>query len=377
MAAVLRLAAPDKVIVGYHGKTVGNLALTGEGLMAFEYDDAWLASGFSISPLSLPLEKRVFIAKAEPLDGVFGIFADSLPDGWGRLLVDRALAAHGIYPHGISALTRLSIVGASGMGALEFEPVTDVPSRFEWSDLDRIAEECSKILKTEYSDDLDRIFALGGSSGGARPKILTSIESEEWIVKFPSSVDSRDIGKDEYEIAGLARQCGLDFPETRLFPSKRCAGYFGVKRFDRSSEGKVHMASAGALLETSHRIPNLDYETLFRLTALLTDSAAEIEKLYRLMCFNVFIGNRDDHAKNFSFLYTEENGWRLSPAYDLTTNPGMYGEHATAVEGKGRDIPLADLTHLGVKAGLAEVKARSIATDMQACVHESGRLAAF
>ena len=374
----MRVPDIDKVRVSFHGETVGTIASTPDGLMAFEYADGWLANGFSISPFSLPLEKRVFIARWRPFDGVFGIFDDSLPDGWGRLLVDRVLTKHGLNPREVGFLARLSFVGASGMGALEYEPETIITASFGGLDFDVVAEECAHLLATNESDDLDELLALGGSSGGARPKVLTEIEGEEWIVKFPSSIDSEGIGEQEYRIAQLAGQCGLEIPETRLFPSNRCSGYFGVKRFDRIGSNparKVHMASAGALLESSHRIPNLEYELLMRLTSLLTDSARDIEQLYRLMCFNVFIGNRDDHAKNFSFLYDETAGkWALSPAYDLTQNSGTYGERATTVNGKGKGIEFADLLAVGSKAGLRQSWAREVAEDTRSKVESAGLL---
>lgn len=159
--------------------------------------------------------------------------------------------------------------------------------------------------------------------------------------------------------------CGV-MPDVRLFPSRRCSGYFGVKRFDRIGKtrgkaNKVHMVSAGAMLETSHRIPNLDYHTLMKLTIKLTDSFADVERLFRRMCFNVSVGNRDDHAKNFSYLYDEKHsGWTLSPAYDLTCNPGMNGEHATTVNGKGKGIDTSDLLAVGVKAGLSNARAHAV-----------------
>ena len=374
----MRIPDINRVRVSFHGETVGSIASTPEGLMAFEYADEWLANGFSISPFSLPLEKRVFVARWRPLDGVFGIFDDSLPDGWGKILVDRTLAKHGLNPREVGFLSRLSFIGASGMGALEYEPETAITASLGGLDFDAIAEECARLLVTNESGDLDELLALGGSSGGARPKVLTELDGEEWIVKFPSSLDSENIGEQEYRIAQLAGLCGLDVPEVRLLPSNRCSGYFGVRRFDRIGAGpvrKVHMASAGALLESSHRVPNLEYELLMRLTSLLTDSARDIEQLYRLMCFNVFVGNRDDHAKNFSFLYDEAAGkWSLSPAYDLTQNPGTYGERATTVNGKGKGIVLADLLTVGTKAGLKQSWAREIAEDIESKVESAGLL---
>lgn len=350
---------PKTLRVVLRGETVGTLALTPEGLLAFQYAPSWLRNGYSISPLSLPLSDEVFVAKKSPLDGVFGVFDDSLPDGWGRLLVDRMLRRIGVDPAGVGSLARLAIVGRSGMGALEYEPEAMLMPRADFDDLDAIAAECAAVLKADYSDDLDTLFALGGSSGGARPKILTEIDDEEWLVKFPSSYDPADIGRQEYAIALAAKECGVEVPEVRLLPSRVCGGYFAAKRFDRErgqdgSMVKIHMASAAALLETSHRIPNLDYDILMRLTARLTDDVEELERMFRLMAFNVLIGNRDDHSKNFTFLHCSESDvWTLSPAYDLTHNVGVNGEHATTVDGKGRDIAKEDLLALGKRAGLS------------------------
>ena len=177
---------------------------------------------------------------------------------------------------------------------------------------------------TDTAENLDELFRLGGSSGGARPKILTEIGGEDWIIKFPSSADRDDIGKQEYDYSVCAKKCGIEMTETRLFPSKICQGYFGIRRFDRhrgkdGSVRKIHMLSAAAILETSHRIPNLDYDILMKLTMELSKDFSEVKKMFRLMCFNVFAHNRDDHSKNFSYLYREdEDRWILSPAYDLT-----------------------------------------------------------
>lgn len=369
----------DRVRVLLAGETVGTLTMSPSRTLAFAYDETWLAHGFSISPISLPLTDGVFIARRDPLNGMFGVFDDSMPDGWGRLLTDRMLRRRGIDPYSLGPLARLSIVGRSGMGALEYEPASTMNDGIRTPpDLDSLAEECLNVLSTDFSNDLDQLFALGGSSGGARPKILTTVDGEEWIIKFPSSVDAPDIGEREYLISNLARTCGLSMPETRLFPSRRCAGYFGVRRFDRmpfenGGISKVHMASAGGLLETSHRTANLDYALLMRLTMRMTDNAKECERLYRLMCFNVFIGNRDDHAKNFSYLYDREtDAWRLSPAYDLTENPGINGEHTTAVNGKGRGITVEDMAGIGMKAGIPRARCMSIVQNMREHIMAAG-----
>ncbi len=359
----------DKVLnVWMENRKVGTLALTANHLAAFEYASDWLSDGFSISPLSLPLQKGVFIPKGfDPFEGLFGVFADSLPDGWGRLLVDRLLAREKINPAQVDSISRLAIVGTTGMGALTYQPQRRMDT--VWSDmsLDEIALECEKMFATKGSDRLDVLFQMGASSGGARPKIFYRMDGEEWIVKFPSSADRKNIGEQEYDYSVCAKKCGIEMPETRLLPSKRNTGYFAVRRFDREQNTRVHMVSVSGLLETSHRIPNLDYHILMQLTMKLTQSYEEIEKLYRQMCFNVFAHNRDDHSRNFSFLY-KDGRWQLSPAYDLTYSNSIGGEHATTVNGNGRNPDTEDLLAVARQVKLDEKKARRIAGEVREIV---------
>jgi len=358
----------DRLTVLYENRVVGYLAKTYNGLYPFEYADTWLAEGFAISPLTLPLEKRLFMPKQNPLGGMFGVFNDSLPDGWGHVLVDRMLRAHKENPDDADGLARLALVGNSGMGALCYEPIhtwqEDATGR---SDLDFLAVECSKLLDDKPIDDLDSLFRLGGSSGGARPKILTSVNGEEWMIKFPSHYDPHNIGEQEYLYTLCAQQCGITIPEVRLFPSQLCSGYFGARRFDRDSQGhRIHVISASGLLETSHQLPNLDYRTLMALSFKLTKSMDDSRQLFRRMCFNVFAHNRDDHSKNFSFLYDDKTkSWQLSPAYDLTYSSSFNGEHATTIAGNGKDPGMADLLAVADYAGLSPRWAQATAVEIR------------
>lgn len=354
------------------GRTAGRLALTRDGLAAFEYDAEWLRSGFALSPFSLPLQKGVFIPqRGNPFSGAFGVFADSLPDGWGRLLVDRMLMGNGVDPHTLTVLQRLSIVGSSGMGALSYIPETSISDNTSHGkSLDELAAACAEIFRSSQSEDLDELYRLGGSSGGARPKILTSYNGEDWIIKFPSSMDAPNSGEAEYAYSVCAKECGIDMPETKLFPSRKCGGYFGVKRFDRIKDNgqvrRVHMVSVAALLETDFRIPNLDYNDLMLLTLKLTKDYGEVEKLFRLMTFNVFAHNRDDHSKNFSFIYNEDKRqWRLSPAYDLTYSNSIGGEHATCVNGNGRNPDAKDLLAVAQKIGIDTKRAKTFIEEIR------------
>lgn len=362
--------------VYYNERLIGTLAITADQRAAFQYSKTWLEEGFSISPFSLPLKEQVFVPTKEYFQGLFGVFADSLPDSWGRLLLNRLLRSHKQNPDDLTVLERLAIVGKSGMGALTYQPERVFPRQREDLDLDNLAEQCQKILNTEYSDKLDELYRLGGTSGGARPKIMTSIDGEQWIIKFPAHVDGRDAGKMEYDYSCCAKQCGIIMSETRLFPSDTCKGYFGIKRFDRKMEGleekRIHMLTAAALLELDFEQPSLDYHSLMKLTKILTEENAEdMENMFRRMCFNVFAHNRDDHSKNFTYLYDEiKDSWRLSPAYDLTYSSTYYGEHTTAVDGNGRNPGRKELLAVGVAAGLEKERCIAIIDTIEMTVSE-------
>ena len=362
----------DNTLQVYYGKRiVGTLAMTANHKAAFQYDDEWLETGFSVSPFSLPLKKQVFIPTKDYFDGLFGVFADSLPDNWGKLLLNRLLRAHGQNPDDLTVLDRLAIVGKSGMGALTYYPEKNFSEQNKHLNLDELAEECQKILNTEYSDKLDELYQLGGTSGGARPKIMTSIDNEEWIIKFPAHVDGKDAGKMEYDYSCCARQCGIVMSETKLFPSEKCKGYFGTRRFDRKANKKrVHMLTAAALLELDFEQPSLDYHSLMKLTKILTrDNYQNLENMFRRMCFNVFAHNRDDHSKNFTYLYNEtDDSWSLSPAYDLTYSNTYYGEHTTTVDGNGKNPGRKELLAVGVAAGLKRENCEKMIEEIQICV---------
>lgn len=364
-----------QLFVFYKDRKVGMLAQTVDRKIAFAYDDAWLEEGFSISPFSLPLKKQVFIAQKNYFQGLYGVFADSLPDAWGNILLNRMLRAKNITDGALSILDRLAIVGNSGMGALSYRPSIPVPSEVKGVNLDHLAQQCVKILNTEYAEDLDLLYRLGGTSGGARPKILTNIDGEEWMIKFPAHVDGRNAGRVEYDYSVCARRCGIVMTETRLFPSKNCQGYFGTRRFDRRCGGdgkteKVHMLTAAALLEIDFEQPCLDYHSLMKLTKILTrNNADDVENMFRRMCFNVFAHNRDDHAKNFSFLYEEKtDSWRLAPAYDLTYSSTYYGEHTTSVDGNGANPGRKELLAVGRGAGMKKAYCERVIDEIEQCV---------
>ncbi|SEA55522.1 serine/threonine-protein kinase HipA [Pseudobutyrivibrio sp. ACV-2] len=346
--------------VYYHGMQVGTLAETPDKRIAFQYSSEWQKNGFSISPFSLPLRNDVFVPNERSLErfgGLFGVFADSLPDSWGQLLLDRHLETLGITRSGISTLERLAYVGKNGMGALEYLPSKESDFDFKGIglDFDTIAKECENILSSKESNQLDILFKMGGSSGGTRPKILISENNRDWIIKFPSKSDPEISGKREFDYSLCAKGCGISMTETELIPSTVCEGYFKTERFERRDGEKIFTITFAALLEADFRAPSCDYETFFKLTKALTkDAIYDKEQMYRIMCFNIAAHNRDDHTKNFSFTHSDLNGWKLAPAYDITYSDTYWGEHTTSVNGKGKDITKEDLIKVGCDAGLTE-----------------------
>jgi len=350
-----------KLVEVYLGDVkVGRIALTKEGICAFEYDANYIATGISISPFELPLKNAVMMAKRTPFAGNFGVFDDCLPDGWGLLLLDRYLQKQGVQPGKLTILDRLSLVGSSGRGALEFRPDQSVLSNDETINFELLAAETEKILgsDTYQGDSIESLYRQGGSPGGARPKIFTNYNGKEWLVKFRDNSDPTTIGQIEYKYSLLAKLCGVEMPETHLFENK----FFGVERFDRTPNGKLHVVSVAGLLNADYRIPSLDYLNIFQLCQSLTHNMQEMWKLYRLMVFNYLIGNKDDHAKNFAFIL-RDGEWRLSPAFDILPGNGMNGYHTSSINDS--IIPTnEDVFAVAEKSGLERNKAVAIFDDM-------------
>ncbi len=355
-----------KVVEVFMNKVkIGRLALTPDFLCAFEYDSAYLASGDSISPFNLPLKTEVFIARRTPFNGGFGVFADSLPDGWGSLILDRYLKSKGIEPSKLTILQRLALIGGTGRGALEYRPDYSESIDDKIVDFDKLASEAEKILTSDYhGESLDILYKYGGSSGGARPKVFVKIDNKEWLVKFKATMDPMNVGETEYKFSLLAKKCGIKMPETRLFEGK----YFGVERFDRMPHEKVHTISAAGLLNADYRVPSLDYGDLLQVCHILTKNMEEVYALFRQMVFNVYIRNRDDHAKNFSFQLI--NGeWKLSPAYDLLPSDGFNGFHTTTINNNGEPT-VDDMLAVAAKVGLNKQRTIAIIQEIETFVRE-------
>lgn len=352
----------QSLLVKYHNMPVGTLSLTPDDkLCAFEYDKTWLINGFSISPFELPLKQGLFIAKPLPFYGDFGIFEDSLPDGYGRYLLHKALLKEGIKDSNLSSLDRLSMVGNSGMGALTYEPETTIKKGSETYDFDYLQEKALEVLSEKNEDDVELLLFNSRNSGGCRPKALFTDSEGHWLVKFRHTYDPKDMGIQELHYNEIARKCGINVPDFKLTNNK----YFTTRRFDIDKTGTpIHTATAGGLLCISIDNPVLDYSNLLAITGYLTQSSKYVEEMFRRMVFNYLTDNKDDHCKNFSFIVKQYDAkrweWHLAPAYDLTLcSDGYNGEHATSVNNTGHPS-LQDMITIGTKIKMEEKRCKEL-----------------
>ena len=348
---------------------VGRLAIKNRKIY-FEYDEDFLNTGIELSPYKLPLKSGIFTDQDHVFDGLFGLFADSLPDGWGRLLMDRYLMSQRFNLSEITVLDRLMLIGDYATGALSYEPIIEVTHNNKNIDLDNLASSSLEILKGINEENIETLIANNGSSAGARPKIMVQLNDkneiiagnqklnagyEHYIVKFPSSIDGIDIGKLEYIYSLMAKDAGIEMTKTKLLHGKN-SSYFAIKRFDRYKDERIHMHSLAGMVHSDFRIPTVDYDDILALTLDLTKDIKEVIKVYKLAIFNLLTHNRDDHAKNFSFILDYENNWKFSPAYDLTFSYGPGGEHSTTYLNEGKNPTRIHLEELGLKHSIQGYK---------------------
>ncbi len=340
------------------GLVVGRLAKNPNerGSIWFEYGSDWIKSGFALSPFHpFDLKAGAFKPRTNVFDGLHGVFNDSLPDGWGLLLMDGAIKKNlGWDRHEIEPLDRLAYIGSRAMGAIEFRPAMERGQIVPAVSLSNLAESALLVQEGSADDVLAALYVHGGSPGGARPKVTVAIERggdhcisgfgeipdnfDHWIVKFRArDVDPVSMGRIELAYAHMALAAGVEMPPVRLISVKvrgKLEDFFAVQRFDRDGATKKHVVSLGGMLEASHRQPSLDYTDLLRATMGATKDEREVAKAFRLMVFNVLAHNKDDHAKNFAFV-RNPSGWSMTKAFDLTFSSGMGGQHTTSVSGEG------------------------------------------
>lgn len=330
---------------------VGKLILDNR-LVHFKYNDEFLTKGLNLSPIKLDYNNSIQIADPNPFQGIFGVFDDSLPDGWGMLLLNRTLEKQGLSLKDINILDRLAYIGDSGKGALIYSPAIKNKETFSNQiDIDRLKTVMDEVYNGASSEVIEELMSLGGSSGGARPKANVGYNPntdelmhgyntlpngfEHWIIKFPSSEDPKDIANIEYAYYKMAVAANIEMSECKLLESATGQYVFATKRFDRSGNDRIHMHSMAGLAHDNFRRSGIDYGHIIDTAYRLEESASARKKVLHLAAFNIYSHNRDDHSKNVSWLMDDSGIWSLAPAYDLTYSSTAIGEHSTTVDGEG------------------------------------------
>ena len=374
--------------VYYHGDldeplNLGRLAFY-EGKGQFEYSEDALASGVELSPYHLRLANGLIEAGKEPFAGIHGLFNDSLPDGWGLYVMDRVFRQYDIDLSTITPVDRLAFIGDRAMGALSYQP--DEGQKYLATDHGEIdigvlAEKSIQMYAGELKGVIDELADVGSPSGGARPKALLGIKDDKaisgtltlpdgyshWLIKFPTgkTPDKRCEGSIEYLYSGMARDAGIDFPETRLISGEDDNHYFMARRFDRGDNNtRRHIHTLAGLLNLNFRVSMVGYSDLLKVCTRLTASHKETSQLFRRMLFNIMSGNRDDHSKNFSFMINLQGEWVNSPAYDVVFNHGVNGEHTMDINAKGKNFTLDDIEDLAKLFSISNKSANSMISDI-------------
>lgn len=391
--------------VNLWGRRIGAVSVDAPGgLPAFEYDAAFARSGIELSPLTMPLAARVYefpaLARLDAFAGLPGLLADSLPDRWGRTLVDGWLQSQGRAATDFDVVERLCYVGKRGMGALEFEPAhSPFAPPSENLQLDALVELAELALADKQrfvatlTEDPSRaevaaMLALGTSAGGARPKALIAFNEstgevrsgqidsgdgfKQLLIKFDGIggagdhgvTDPQGWGEIEYAYSLMAQAAGIEMMPTRLLEEGN-RRHFMTERFDRNGSAKLHMQTVAALEHADFNDPgSYSYEQVLRLAARLGGDARASEEILRRAAFNVLARNHDDHVKNTAFTMDREGRWSLAPAYDLTWSykPGnrWLEAHQMSLAGRRDGFTRGDLQELARFAGIKPARERAI-----------------
>ena len=349
---------------------LATLADNGKTIL-FEYTAEAMRQQLELSPRMLKLRVGAYGDFPGHQMRLPGLVADSLPDGWGLLLMDRAFRRAGL--QSVSPLDRLAFIGDRAMGALSYEPADPDTLPDEDVKLLDVARQVQTVVNGTDADVLRRLMLLGGSPQGARPKALVyydpakgvmrtqaSGREEPWLVKFPANGEHKDACALEHAYAQLAVACGLDMPPTRYFDLDSRHAAFGIQRFDRQNGMRVPMHTLAGFLHADFRIPSVDSTTFLRATRAITHDEREVAKAFRRVVFNVVFNNRDDHVKNFAYCLDQQRQWKLAPAYDLTFNEGPGGEHQMDVCGEARTPGRAELLGLAAETAVPDAEANEM-----------------
>jgi len=351
---------------GQNTQRVGELFASADlGRHVFSYDPEFLSSGLQISQFFLPLGDKTFVAqKNESFYDLHGVFADSLPDAWGRRVQDVEFIKIGVIEP--TALQRLAFIGQNGIGALRYHPAQDFPKGDDVVHLAELRKATQKILEGNVDEISEQLLKSGGSAGGARPKFLVDLKadnSQEFrythgkyengfipvILKVPNTEQGQDqYQRIEYVYSQIAQKAGLNIPDSYLITGEKSdLAFFAIKRFDIQPDGcRLHVHTLSGVLNIDYRQTNPDSSVFLRATDDITRDHKQVIEGYRRIVFNYIGSNKDDHAKNFSFLMNHKGEWSLSPAYDIGFSKGQNDLHQMRLGNKFRNAETKDFRSL-------------------------------
>jgi len=383
----------DAAIVKIWGETVGAIRWDDQQQLAsFQYDNKFIANGWDLSPLKMPLNNgdRIYRfpelrkGKDEAVStfrGMPGLLADALPDKYGNQLINLWLATNGRLENSMNPVEQLCFIGSRGMGALEFEPTyaksQDSVDSIEIKSLVEIAQKMlagkeqfdEKFSANEEEKVLSEILKIGTSAGGARAKAVIAYNKEtgevksgqanapagfeHWLLKLDGVTDvqfgeSYGYGRVEFAYYLMAKDCGIEMMESELLEENGRA-HFMTKRFDREGhDAKHHIQTWCGMQHFDYKnMFSYSYEQLFQTMRILRLTYPEAEQMFKRMVFNVMATNYDDHTKNFAFRLKKGGRWELSPAYDVCysydPNNGWVNQLTLSINGKRTNITTDDL----------------------------------
>jgi serine/threonine-protein kinase HipA len=333
---------PQPTLMG----TLSSLLLRGEEVFSFEYDKNWLnQNAIQILDPDLQFYAGPQHLRSEKIN--FGLFLDSSPDRWGRLIIKRREAAlarkEGRKENRLQETDfLLGVYDQHRMGGIRFKTNEDGPFLNDNKEMAappfsslRELQHASSVIENEditapdYLKWINLLIAPGSSLGGARPKASVIDPQEQlWIAKFPSKYDDKDIGAWEKVAHDLAVAAGINMSKAILMKFNSRHHTFLAKRFDRSMDKRIHFASAMTMLGLNDGADHHDGVSYLHLAEFIIRNGAhvdrDLEELWRRIVFNICISNTDDHLRNHGFLLTQ-TGWALSPAYDLNPNETGFG----------------------------------------------------
>jgi serine/threonine-protein kinase HipA len=359
------------------GEDVGVLAQI-KNKTYFQYDGAFLDKGLEISPLHLPLSKKVYeTTHLDYFEGLAGVFADALPDSWGIKMVENYFLKHkNTSPYEISAIDKVLYMGSRAAGALEFYPsYVQSDNQKQTVEIAQLVKESKRVLRGDISYVLPEIFRISSDSlGGAKAKATVGLSNdtnemistqeqlpdgfEHWLIKFDGTEEGGSASENllaEKVYLDMAKKCGIDTVESKIIQDGSLS-HLAVKRFDRKGNDKpLHMHTLAGMAHINFKDKDMmSYDKFFRATLAVTKSYAELEESYRRMVFNALSGNQDDHAKNHTFVMDKKGEWRLSPAYDITLTFG-YG-HQMDINLKDKGVNHDDLLIMAERFDLTNAK---------------------